>query len=116
MRTPMPGLPPPLCRAASSPWSRLRKHQSKPRTPARRTLDLDVAVVQLNYTIDHREADPGALLLRRVVEVENLLQILGRDADPRIFDVDFDSTAGRTTGNLQRAAIRHRLAAVEREV
>ena len=62
------------------------------RVPGRR-LHLDLSVVQLDDAVDHREADAAALLLGREIEVENLLQVLRRDADARVFDVNLHPAA-----------------------
>src|SRR5688572_23830579 len=57
--------------------------------------DVDLAVVNLDRAIHHRQPDAGAALLGRVIQLENLGQILRRDSDPCIFDAHANSAVCR---------------------
>ena len=74
---------------------RLRKHQFKRGSVSWCRLDLDFAVVELHDAVDHRQADAGPRVLRREGQVGNLAQVLGRDTDTGIFDLDLDPGARR---------------------
>src|SRR5262249_60668953 len=67
---------------------RLWEDEAESGPAARSRLDLDFAVVELDDTIDHREADARAPLLGREVEVEDLPEVLGWNADAGVFHVD----------------------------
>src|SRR5215471_7565595 len=95
---------------------RLREDESESRPAAGGRLDLDLAVVELNNAVDHREADTRAPLLGREVEVEDLLEVLGRNADAGVFDVDLHAVARGAADDPQRAAVGHRLTRVQREI
>src|SRR5262249_62007627 len=60
------------CRRQRLPL-RLREQHAERRSRAGRRLHLDVAVVHLDSTINHREADTAALLFGGEVQVENAL-------------------------------------------
>src|ERR1051326_72726 len=96
---------------SKSPTSlRPREHQSEPGPPARRGLHLNLSVVELDDAVDHRQADAAAFLFRREIEIEDLLQMLGGNADAGVLDVHFDAAVGRAAAaDLQRPAVRHRL-------
>ena len=96
----------PGCALLNTVRSCLRKHQSKPSAAPWRGLHFDLAVVQLDDAVDHRETDAAALLLRREIQVEDPLQMLRRNADAGVFDVELDAfPRDRTTGEPQRPAV-----------
>src|SRR5437763_1619841 len=59
----------------------LREQHAKRGARPWRRLYLNLAVVHLHGPVDHREANPAASLLRCEIEIENALQVFGRDAD-----------------------------------
>ena len=69
-------------------FSRLRQQDSERRARPWSRLYLNLAVVHLHGAIHHRQADAAALLLRREIQIEDPLQMLGLDADAGV---------GRTT-------------------
>ena len=82
-----------------------------------RGFDVDLAVVDLDRPIHHRQADAGAAFLGRVIQLENLRQVLRRDADPCIFDAHADAAVWqRRAADGQPPALRHGLDRVLREV
>ena len=73
--------------------------------------------MHLNRAIHHRQADAAALLLGREIQIEDALQVLGLDADAGVGERDRHAAAARRlAANAQRAAVRHRLTGVQRQV
>src|SRR3972149_5955174 len=59
--------------------SRLRQQNLERRAVSRRRLHLDLAVVQLHGAIHHGEPDAAASVLCREAEVDDLVEMLGRN-------------------------------------
>ena len=75
------------------------------------------AVVQLHRAVHERQADPAAVLFGRVVEIENPLELIGSNADARVFERDLQAfLQQRRRGDRESSAIRHRLQSVPSEV
>ena len=74
--SPRPGMP----RAARRASLGLRQADGDRRALADRAGEVDRPAVALDDAVDHRQAEAGALLLRREERVEHLGQVLGRDA------------------------------------
>src|SRR5687767_7328535 len=68
-------------------FQRGRKDEPKSRPAPGGALDLDLAVVELDDSVDHGQADPAPLFFGREIEVEDLLQVLRLDADAGVFHV-----------------------------
>ena len=79
--------------------SRLREDQPEPRAAAGRRLHFDFAVVQLDDAVDHRQADAAAFFLGREIQIENPAEVLGRNPDAGVLDVDLDPAAARSRGS-----------------
>src|SRR4051812_42787845 len=89
------------------PWQ--QHPERRPATVGR--FDFYVAVVELDDAIDHRETDACPMILRREIQVKDLLEMLRRDADAGVVEPDLDAVGrhGRRR-QVQRSAVRHRLA------
>src|SRR4051794_2571543 len=79
---------------APAPRSRLWQSDPERRPALGNGLHFDLAIVQLNDPIDHRQSDAAAFFLRREIQIEDLLKMLRADADACIFDRDFHLSAG----------------------
>jgi len=75
-----------LTSSLKSPW----QENPERRAATRRGLDLDLAVVHLDDTVDHRQPDTCPLLLRGEVQVEDPAQVLRCDADTGVLDSHLD--------------------------
>jgi hypothetical protein len=60
----------------------LRQQQRERGAAAGRGLHFDLAVVHLDDPVDHRQPDPGSMILRREVEVKDTVEVLGRIPTP----------------------------------
>ena len=75
-------------------------------------LDVDVAVVALHDRVHDREAEAGALAgrLGREERVEDVVQVLRRNADAGVAELELDAAVEQRRGaHAQLAAVRHRL-------
>ena len=71
----------------------LRQEHAERRSAAWRRLHLDVAVVHLHRTVDHREADAAAFFFRREIQIEDSLQVLRFDPDAGVGERDQHTAA-----------------------
>src|ERR1700704_2912359 len=77
----------------SSPSLRLRQHHPERRPDAWGRLYFNFAIVHLYCAIHHREAYSASLFLRREIQVEDALEMLGGDADACVRERDRDEGA-----------------------
>src|SRR5438552_2090156 len=63
--------------------------------PPGRAVDLDLAAVEVHDLLDDRHAEPRARRLRRVEGQEDLLPVLGLDADAVVRDLDHHGRGAR---------------------
>src|SRR5207302_1945808 len=82
----------------------------------RGALDRHHAAVGVDEHLGHRQPQPDPLGLRRKQRLEDLLHVLGGDADSRIRHRDPDAVAARRRFDRQGASLWHRLRGVRDEV
>ena len=108
----------PTGRRRRAPATGDRQPHDHRRALADLALDVERAAVPLDDAVDHRQAEAGALLLRREERVEDLRQVVRRDARRRCPRTRTSTTVRRPgrAVDRQRAARGHRLAGVEGDV
>ena len=72
-------------------------------------MDLDLPAVVADDPLDDHQPEPGTFGLRRVMRLENLAELLGRDARPGVLEGDGDEAIRAGHGDFQQAAVGHRL-------
>ncbi len=77
----------------------------------------DAAAVQLDDLLREREPEAGAARLAGDEELEEVRQLLGRDAGPGVGDVDaqLSPSSARARADREAAAARHRLDGVRHQ-
>src|SRR5205823_14108838 len=111
--------------APATPASSRRRRRSAPsswqldtngRPAARSALDPDLARVIRDDRLDDREAEPGPVLLGRVVRSEQALALFGGQPVAAIADVEPHAAFRLLRSDRQLAARGHRVDRVEQEV
>src|SRR5579863_945597 len=93
-----------------------RQQQAECCAPANFGFKVDGAVVQLQYTIAHGQADAAAGLFGREVEVENFVADVGRNASALVLYLDGCGAIVLFAGDVEHTAIAHGLHSVEYNV
>src|SRR5512137_1641922 len=106
------------CMASTSRPARGGQPDGETRTLAWLAVHRHAPLVPLDDPVDHREPQPGALLLGGEERVEDLLHELGRDARPVVLEDDLEAVllwAG-PGGHAQGPSLPHGLDGVDDDV
>src|SRR5437867_3587795 len=72
--------------------------------------------MQLNYLEGSRQANPIAVLLGSIVQIEYFFTVLRRNPNPPVSDSNLQGPTSRLAGNGQISPLRHRLTSIQDNV
>jgi hypothetical protein len=100
--------------ATDSDLGGLREQYAEGRSAALGGLHLDVAVVQLNDPVHHRQANTCPMILRREIQIKDLREMFLGNADAGVLHPNLDALMRhRPARDAQRAALRHGLTGID---